>query len=528
VAARCVLVRDARGETPPWTHTLGGCSEVVLTGRGEEAARLLQEAECALVDGSEGDPVATARRIHALSPSLQVVLVTPPEGRARLQHAFLFAPGLGEVWLATPDEARPDLVERGAAVTRQRRRYHATRAEIERSTFVGVPPRARRALISDAFLATLLQTVPDPVVSIDAEGSVLSWNPAAEQVLGHLSREAVGKELATLLDPVHPEPLRRLLAAVTEPAREEVRFRRRGGEEGIGEVTVSPVTEAGEGIRSVILHDLTEARRGQAELEAQAAELEEQAAELEALNDELQERTRELEGAIQARSRFYAAMSHELRTPINAIIGYNSLILDGILGPLSERQAHGLERAQRAAQHLLELVNDVLDLAKIEAGRIELQAGHAGFPGFLEEILDTVRSLADQHGSELSLEGKGSHTVVTDPRRLRQILLNLLSNAIKFGERKPIGVAWAPTPEGGVEIRVRDRGRGIAPEHLQRIFSEFEQVEPNPGADAGTGLGLPISLRLAHLLGGGLRVDSTPGEGSTFTLFLPPVLPAAE
>jgi PAS domain S-box-containing protein len=525
VTARCVLVRSTGGDLPSWAPSLG-CPELAVAGLAQEGRTRLREAECALVDGSEGDAVGVVRRIHALSPALQVVLVSAPESRAPLQHALLFTPGVGEVWFAAPEEVHPDLVERAAAVTRQRRRYQATRAEIERSTSASAPPRARRALISDAFLANLLQTIPDPVLSIDAAGAVLSWNPAAERVLGYPAAEAVGRDVSVLLSPHDPAPLRRMVAAaVAEPVRAEVSFRTREGETGIGEVTVSPVAEAGEGIRSVILHDLTEVRRAQAELEAQAAELEEQAAELEVLNDELQTRTRELEDAMCARSRFYAAMSHELRTPINAIIGYNSLILDEILGPLAERQKQGLQRSQRAAHHLLELVNDVLDLAKIEAGRIELQGAPTELPAFLEEILDTVRSLADQHGSTLLLEGdEGTHTVVSDPRRVRQILLNLLSNAIKFGEGKPIRVAWERTPDGGVEVHVHDRGRGIAPEHLQRIFHEFEQVEPG----TGTGLGLPISLRLAQLLGGSLRVASRPGEGSTFTLSLPAALPAAD
>src|ERR671913_2516730 len=144
-------------------------------------------------------------------------------------------------------------------------------------------------------------------------------------------------------------------------------------------------------------------------------------------------------------------MGHELGTPINAIIGYNTLLLDNIYGPLNERQTQGLQRTHKAAKHLLELVNDVLDLSKIEAGKIELSLQPVSFPALVEDLFVTVRPLADQYGSELSLEHEGEPVkVISDPRRLRQILLNLLSNAIKFGKGKPIHVASQPSEDGGI------------------------------------------------------------------------------
>jgi signal transduction histidine kinase len=225
---------------------------------------------------------------------------------------------------------------------------------------------------------------------------------------------------------------------------------------------------------------------------------------------------------MRARNRFYASMSHELRTPINAIIGYNTLLLDNIYGPLNEKQAQGLQRTHKAAKHLLELVNDVLDLSKIEAGKIELSLQPVPFPGIIEDLFVTVRPLADEHGSSLTLAADGgSATVVTDPRRVRQILLNLLSNAIKFGAGKPIVVECHGRVEGGVTVTVADQGTGISAEDLPRVFDEFVQIT---GAEqqTGTGLGLPISRRLAAILGGSLDAESTPGAGSRFTLVLPP------
>jgi signal transduction histidine kinase len=244
--------------------------------------------------------------------------------------------------------------------------------------------------------------------------------------------------------------------------------------------------------------------------------------ELKDANDELNRRQEDLERAMSARSRFYASMSHELRTPINAVLGYSTLLLENIYGPLNEKQAEGIQRTQRAAKHLLELVNDVLDLSKIEAGKIDLRLQPVTFPTLVEELFVTVRPLADKHGSKLSMEfsEKEPLTVVSDPRRVRQILLNLLSNAIKFGGGKPIRVIIDRTPEDGVSVAVIDQGPGIAPEDQERIFQEFVQLGKTQ-LQEGTGLGLPISRRLAELLHGSLVCSSEPGTGSTFRLTLP-------
>ena len=244
------------------------------------------------------------------------------------------------------------------------------------------------------------------------------------------------------------------------------------------------------------------------------------AAQLSELNKQLQERQAELEQAMGVRNRFYASMSHELRTPINAVIGYSTLMIDNIYGPLNEKQREGLQRTLRAARHLLELVNDVLDLSKIEAGKIELSMQPVNIATLIDDLFVTVRPLADEHGSKLTFNHPAEPmTVVTDPRRVRQILLNLLSNAIKFGLHRPINVSTARTESGGIAISVVDQGEGISFEDQSRIFEEFVQVSPTQ--QLGTGLGLPISRRLAGLLDGSLAVESTPGKGSTFTLTLP-------
>jgi signal transduction histidine kinase len=268
---------------------------------------------------------------------------------------------------------------------------------------------------------------------------------------------------------------------------------------------------------------LRESQKRELELEHRTSLLEAEArsaAKLSQMNDELHRRQIALEQAMGARNRFYASMSHELRTPINAVIGYSTLMLDNIYGPLNAKQKEGLQRTLKAARHLLELVNDVLDLSKIEAGKIELSLQPVMFPALIDDLFVTVRPLADEYGSTLSLTMESeSFNIVSDPRRVRQILLNLLSNAIKFGEGKPIRVVCKQCDDKGVEIEVVDEGVGIAKEDITRIFEEFVQVSESK--QPGTGLGLPISRRLAQLLDGSLTVCSTPGQGSAFRLTLP-------
>jgi PAS domain S-box-containing protein len=520
-------------EAPPrWLDALAGLGigSIEADAPLEALRASLRDAACVLVDGSAPDATERVRRAGRADPSVQAVIVAPASEHARLTRAIVFAPGIGEVWLRSPDEVDPELLHRSADLTRTRRTYRQTEQRIRHSLAALDTSRDARTVVSDAYLATLLDAVPDPVLSIDAEGRVLSWNPGAERVLGVSRGEAVGRPLAqVLVTPDGTPVLGDLASRPGAPAYSEVRFRRKDGQSGVGELIVSFFEAGGQQLRAVILHDLTSERRAQTEIEAQAEELEEQASalqaqaeELERVNAELRARTLALEDAAQARERFYASMSHELRTPINAILGFVDLLLAGVYGPLADKQAEGLVRAQRAARHLHELVDDVLDLARIEAGRMEIQVEETAFPDVLREVLETVRAMADQVGSALAIEGPAHHRIRTDPRRLRQILLNLVSTAIKFGGGQPIVLRWGVADGGGVRIDVVDRGQGIDPEDLERIFEEFT-IGAGPGA--GTGLGLPISLHLARLLGGSLEASSRPEQGSTFRIALPASTP---
>ncbi|HVG44491.1 MAG TPA: ATP-binding protein [Longimicrobium sp.] len=229
---------------------------------------------------------------------------------------------------------------------------------------------------------------------------------------------------------------------------------------------------------------------------------------------------REREAAMQSRDRFYAMASHELRTPVSTVMLYNDLLLGGMYEPLTEQQHEAVERSQGSARHLLDLINDLLDLSKLEAGRLDARRDPVDAAGLVTEVIAELTPLAAEHGSALLLAPLAGPVVVTgDGKRIRQILLNLLSNAIKFGAGRPVEVCCAGDGEGGVAISVSDQGPGIAPGDLPRIFEDFVQL--GNGDDTGTGLGLPIARRLAELLGGSLEVDSTPGAGSTFRFCLP-------
>ena len=390
---------------------------------------------------------------------------------------------------------------------------------------------------TQARLAEIVDGAMDAIVMFDERQLVTLFNEAAERTFCITAREAVGTSISRIFpEKSRPQQLAMLLAATPhehddtcateKPLQRHVAnliaVRGASNEEFPIEASVSRLDEGNLRLYTMIARDVTERRRAEEELKQQALSLARTSDELRAANEELQRRQGEIEAAMTARSRFYASMSHELRTPINAILGYSTLLLENIYGPLNDKQGEGIQRTHRAAKHLLELVNDVLDLSKIEAGKIDLKMQPATFPDLIEDLFVTVRPLADERGSTLAMEHTGSsQTIITDPRRVRQILLNLLSNAIKFGQGKPIVVRSRLREDSRFEVDVVDQGIGIGADDQGRIFDEFVQIGKGANQQEGTGLGLPISKRLAELLHGELLVHSVPGEGSRFQLILP-------
>ena len=269
-------------------------------------------------------------------------------------------------------------------------------------------------------------------------------------------------------------------------------------------------------------------------LAAHSFHLEQLSRELLDANMRLEDRAAQVTEANRAKSRFLANVSHELRTPLNAIVGYNGLALDGVYGDLTPTLAAAHRRIGQAAEHLLGVVNDVLDLSKIEVGRMKAELE----PTDLGAVVDSVTTVVDPIAAakEVSVDvvlARDLPRVTTDPRHVRQILLNLVSNAVKFTERGTVAIVVRRDegePERRVAIAVHDSGVGIAPGDQQRIFDEFEQVRPSGRGDSqqrGTGVGLAIARKLARLLGGEIQVRSELGAGSQFTLVLPIEPPAS-
>jgi Signal transduction histidine kinase len=272
----------------------------------------------------------------------------------------------------------------------------------------------------------------------------------------------------------------------------------------------------------------------------QAARLVERSRELERLSSELLRANR-------MKNDFLANVSHELRTPLNAIVGFVDLLREGVYGELSPRQVKPVERIEASANHLRHLVDQILDLAKMAAGRLDVHAETLDVRPFILDVASEVESLVNEKSLNLSLVmGSALPRIRTDPTHLRQILVNLLGNAIKYTDAGSIVVKTRLIPQeeaaeqglpvvlaakgngipSWLSIQVIDSGIGISPVDQERVFEEFEQVDSGPRADSpnrGTGLGLAISRRLSRLLGGDLLLSSQPGKGSTFTLWLPAV-----
>ena len=270
--------------------------------------------------------------------------------------------------------------------------------------------------------------------------------------------------------------------------------------------------------------ELEETNRGVMALHAELSdELEQTNRGVVALYAELDERSKELREASESKTRFWRNVSHELRTPINAVVGLSRLLLDADSEPLTDEQHHQVQLIEESATLLLTLVNELLDVAKAESGRIEAHLEPVDLRAVFDQLRSTLRPLVPTTDVVLVVEDPVEGcSLVTDAALLGQILRNLLSNGLKFTERGEVRCRARTVPAECLEIMVTDTGIGIPPEHQQQVFEEFHQVPGRLQTRAGgTGLGLPYARRLAGILGGSLHLDSTPGRGTEVTLRLP-------
>jgi PAS domain S-box-containing protein len=336
----------------------------------------------------------------------------------------------------------------------------------------------------EATLQAVIKASPDIITILDAGGRMRSVSPAAERILGRPPDQRVGRS-ALSSEFVHPDDLeqfratqRRVLTGQDESAEVRVRVRHAEGHWVTLEAHSRPLA-APDGLL-VVSRDVT----GQA-----------------ALEEDLRLAKLAAEQANEAKSEYLSRMSHELRTPLNAILGH---IMSG-------------------ARHLLSLINEVLDIAAIEAGRLTLSLEPVALADVAAETVSLIRPLADQHHIVLAGPSLACTThVLGDRQRLKQVLLNLLSNAVKYNrEGGSVQLDCEPVPEERLRIRVTDTGLGIPPEAIGRLFVPFERVASQPSAIEGTGLGLPLSKRLAEAMGGNLEVSTIVGQGSSFWIELP-------
>jgi signal transduction histidine kinase len=247
------------------------------------------------------------------------------------------------------------------------------------------------------------------------------------------------------------------------------------------------------------------------------------------MNDELRRLYGELETASRHKSEFLANMSHELRTPLNAILGFSQLLQQGLYGELNAKQAEYVEDIRSSGTHLLSLINDVLDLSKVEAGQVELEVAAFSLREAVEQAVVMVRERASTSGVSVSVRIEPEVPLVSgDERRIRQVLFNLLSNAVKFTPAEGRVEASASCVGDEIQVAVSDTGPGIPPEDRRRIFKEFQQTDLGAKQHEGTGLGLALSKQLVELHGGRIWVESELGAGSRFVFALPATPAAAE
>jgi PAS domain S-box-containing protein len=368
----------------------------------------------------------------------------------------------------------------------------------------------RDARLVEARFRDLFESVPDGIIMVNPSGHIVLANSRAEAMFAYEHGALRGAPVEMLL----PERLRATHIRHRADYTAQPRMRAMGaglqlhglrsdGSEFPVEISLSPLQAEDETFVLSAIRNLSDRKR---------------------IETELREMNLELERASRAKDSFLASISHELRTPLNAIIGFTGALLMKLQGPLNAEQERHLRMVQASATHLLSLINDLLDVAKIGAGKAELRAEPTACRHVVQEVVDWLRPQAEAKGLALELAGAAEDEVMTmtDRRALRQIVFNLVGNAIKFTERGSVRVRLDASIDDKVRIEVEDSGVGIAPELQPGLFEPFSRAgSESRRRGEGTGLGLFVSRRLAQLLGGHIEVRSAPDSGSLFSLVVP-------
>jgi len=387
----------------------------------------------------------------------------------------------------------------------------------------------RSGELSGQRFALFLEAAPDAILEIDRGGRIVLANDEAERMFQRPRTELIGLHVELLI----PERLRgphlgHRAGYAQHPVRRpmgrglDLFAVRKDGSEFAVDINLSPLAGEGEGEVLCVIRDVSERRAAEEKIRSLNQNLERRSAELAFANTEMSVRNREIERANRLKSEFLASMSHELRTPLNTILGFSELLAEESSGALNEKQKRFVSHIQRDANHLLELINDILDLSKIEAGRLELHIEAFPMAVAVAEVLTSVRPLAAAKSLVLDSDLDTQLVLHADRVRFKEILYNLFSNAIKFTPAG--GRVWieSSVAEGAVHLTVGDTGIGIAFEDQQAIFESFRQASATTkGVREGTGLGLAITRRLVEHHGGKIWVESELSRGSRFHFTLP-------
>jgi len=452
--------------------------------------------------------------------SRELNLVDPDEGTDLLFEVLTHALGPGGPMGSTVSVLRD--------VTDLRRAANELERQVQRVRLAEIDAKRERDRLN-----LILENVADPILVTDDRSNIILMNKEAEQLFESDDSESWDRAaMVQANDTKFTTFISDFTISPSTARREQMKLQipESGVELPVEVVSGKIMNRRGEPLAIVsVLHDLTEQAENERlyeELKTFSSQLEERiqaaTADLAEQNTRLQWQSRELEKANRLKSEFLASMSHELRTPINALIGYASLMLDRIYGDLTPRQEEGLNRIQGAAQHLLALINDILDLAKIEAGRMPLHLDDVALSEIMTEITQQIEPMVKKKKLSLNVELPSSELKLhTDRTKVKQILLNLLSNAVKFTHH---GGIWVTVSKDEEDLRfdVRDTGIGIRGVDLESIWEDFRQVDQSRTREfGGTGLGLSITRKLVDALGGHVFAESVYGKGSTFTVVLP-------